>query len=466
MLRSLTVRLTLAFLLVGLTGAILVAVLVGVRTRSELDRFLSERDQVTLIDALGTYYATHGSWDDVRELLTAPPLNNYSRGVAITDANGVVVVGNAQYPTGQQVPADALDASTPVQVASETVGHVLFTSPTDESTSATVRPPPDIAFLDRVKWAAEISAAIGALIALMLGILLARTLTRPVRELTAATEAMARGQLDQRVVVRSRDEIGQLATSFNQMTADLARASQARKQLTADLAHDLRTPLSILRGYTEGLQDGRLLGAPKVYAIMHAEVEHLQRLVEDLRVLSLADAGELPLNRRAVDPSALLERTSLAYIIQAEQQGIALRVTAPETLPSVLVDADRMTQVLNNLVSNALRYTTAGEIVLSAAADCSHVVLKVRDTGSGIDPADVPFIFDRFYRADKSRQRAGSEASGLGLAITKAIVTAHDGSIAVESELGIGTTFTITLPAVSSCASADSSGVRSTLLTA
>jgi two-component system sensor histidine kinase BaeS len=283
------------------------------------------------------------------------------------------------------------------------------------------------------------------LIALILGVLLARTLTQPVRELTAATKAMARGALDQRVSARSRDEIGELARSFNQMSVDLARASQLRRQMTADLAHDLRTPLSILRGYTEGLQDGRLQGSSTLYTIMHGEVQHLQRLVEDLRVLSLADAGELPLNQRAVDPAALLERTGLAYIVQAEQHGVALRVEAPETLPSILVDTDRMTQVLNNLVSNALRYTTHGEIVLSASADEQHVRLQVRDTGSGIAVEDLPYIFDRFYRADKSRQRDDSAASGLGLAITKAIVEAHGGTIAVVSALGAGTTFTITL---------------------
>jgi two-component system, OmpR family, sensor histidine kinase BaeS len=216
--------------------------------------------------------------------------------------------------------------------------------------------------------------------------------------------------------------------------------------MTADLAHDLRTPLSILRGYTEGLQDGRLKGAPHLYTIMHGEVEHLQRLVEDLRVLSLADAGELPLTRRAVDPAALLERTGLAYIVQAEQQGIALRVETPPALPSILVDTDRMTQVLNNLVSNALRYTTEGEIVLAAQADGRQVDLQVRDTGSGIAQEDLPFVFDRFYRADKARQRGDSATSGLGLAIARAMVEAHGGTIAVASAPGAGTTFTITLP--------------------
>jgi two-component system, OmpR family, sensor histidine kinase BaeS len=248
--------------------------------------------------------------------------------------------------------------------------------------------------------------------------------------------------------------------------------------MTADLAHDLRTPLSILRGYTEGLQDGRLQGSSMLYTIMHGEVQHLQRLVEDLRVLSLADAGELPLNRRSVDPSALLERTGLAYIDRAEQQGITLRVEPAEGLPSIAVDTDRMTQVLNNLVSNALRYTPeGGAITLSAAQETKNdrpntkdegsaaqpfvlrpsslVVLRVSDTGSGIAAEDLPFIFDRFYRADKARQRADSNESGLGLAIAKAIVEAHGGRLAVDSQPGAGTSFMISLPAVASDTESD-----------
>jgi two-component system sensor histidine kinase BaeS len=293
---------------------------------------------------------------------------------------------------------------------------------------------------------------------------------------------MARGGLGQQVQVRSSDEVGQLAAAFNHMSADLARASQLRTQMTADLAHDLRTPLTILRGYTEGLQDGRLQGAPALYAVMHGEVEHLQRLVEELRVLSLADAGELPLNRRAVDPAALLERAGLAHVMQAEQQGVALRVEADDGLPSIAVDTDRMAQVLNNLVSNALRYTPeGGEIVLRAYVDrslktadrrpqledrslktadqgaqaaavggqASAVVLEVRDTGSGIAAEDLPNVFDRFYRADAARQRtnSGGGGSGLGLAIAKAIVEVHGGGISVASKQGEGSTFTIALPA-------------------
>ncbi|MFL5801798.1 MAG: ATP-binding protein [Roseiflexaceae bacterium] len=458
-MRSLMLKLTLAFVLVGLTGAILVAVLVGLRTRSEFDRFRNEHDQALLVEALGSYYAARGSWDGVGEMLRTSPTGFASHSMALADAHGVVVLGNYGYTVGQTVPAGALNAAAAVRVHDQIAGFALFPAPGERADGPPGPPPPEVVFLQQVTWASAISAGVAALIALLLGLLLARTLTRPLRELTAATQAMARGRLDQRVAVHSRDEIGELATSFNQMSADLTRASQLRKQMTADLAHDLRTPLSILRGYTEGLQDGRLQGAPTLYTVMHGEVEHLQRLVEDLRVLSLADAGELPLNRRAVDPAALLERTGLAYIDQAERHGVALRVEAPESLPSIAVDTDRMTQVLNNLVSNALRHTAQGAIVLTAAVQDQRVQIEVRDTGSGIERADLPFIFDRFYRADKARQRTDSAESGLGLAIAKAIVEAHGGTIAVASTPGSGTTFTITFPVAPHQGAAGGSGL-------
>lgn len=443
-MHSLTVKLTLAFLLVGIIGAVLVAVLVGIQTRTEFDRFRAESDRTALVAALGEFYAAEQSWGGVGELFTrSPELTGISRGVAIADADRVIQLPNRRYQPGEIVDPAQIAASTPITAGQRIVGYLLFDQ--REPFSAD-RPPPDVEFLQRVTWAAAASAGVAAILALLLGILLARTLTRPIRELTRATQALASGTLSQRVEVRSRDEIGELGRSFNQMSSDLANASQLRKQMTADLAHDLRTPLSILRGYTEGLQDARLRGSPQLYAIMHGEVEHLQRLVEDLRVLSLADAGELPLNRRLVDPTALLERAALAYMVAAEEQGVALRIEAPESLPSVQIDTDRMAQVLNNLISNALRYTHAGEIALGAAAEDGHVTLTVRDTGSGIALEDLPFVFERFYRADKARQRDDSTSSGLGLAITRAIVEAHGGTIRVASELGKGTTFTITLP--------------------
>jgi two-component system sensor histidine kinase BaeS len=455
-MRSLMLKLTLAFLLVGVIGSLLVALIVGFRTRSEVDLFLSLRDRTILLNALRSYHQRNGGWEGVDQLLEeTAPLDFYSRNLILADTNGVVVYGRRPYLPGRRLNRGAIARAELLRSDGEIIGYFFFVGP------------PPIPMLNDPRWAAEaallqrlgvatVLSAIGAtVVALIVGVVLARTLTRPIRELTAATRAMAQGRLDQRVTVRSRDEIGELAQAFNQMSADLGRAIQARRQMTADLAHDLRTPLSILRGYTEGLQEGRISGTPAIYRIMHGEVEHLQRLIDDLRLLSLVDAGALSLNRRAVDPRALLERAALAHMVQAEQQGLTIRVEASDSLPAVLVDTDRMAQVLNNLVSNALRHTGEGEIRLTAReAENRRIVIEVHDTGSGIAPDDLPYIFDRFYRANPARTREGSQSAGLGLAIAKAIVEAHGGSISVASTVGVGTTFTIALPVAASAESA------------
>lgn len=444
---SLTWKLTLAFLLVGILGLLIFTVLLGQRTRVEFDRFLSNRDQTLLINTLTNYYRVNGSWEGVTQALAdTSPLDFISRNTVIMDAKGQVLSENPTYARGQVLTHSQLEHAITLSADGNTVGYVIFTpfrSPHDAIPSPRAA---EQAFLRRIMSAAAASAALTGVVALVLGGLLARTLTRPMRELTAATKAMAGGELHQQVTVRSYDEIGQLANSFNQMSSDLAHASQLRKQMTADLAHDLRTPLAILRGYIEGLKEGRIQGSPALFGLLFDEVEHLQRLIEDLRVLSLADAGELSLNRRLVDPAALLERAGLAHMVRAEDQGVELRVESSDTLPSISVDTDRMAQVLNNLVANALRHTVTGEVVLAADTVDQQVRLTVHDTGTGIAPDDLPFVFDRFYRADKSRQRADGNSSGLGLAIAKAIVEAHGGSLTVDSIPGQGSTFVATLP--------------------
>lgn len=485
---SLASKLTLAFLLVGVVGVLVFALMLGQRTRMEFVRFLSDRDQALMLEALTNYYAENGDWAGVRRVLAVPPLNSIVREIILVNADGVVILTSRAFQVGDHLALNSFPNKSSIVVNGQTVGHVVWLMPDPEIVGFEVfasRPPAPlvVAFWARILRTAIASGGITILLALLLGWLLARTLTAPVRELTKATEAMAAGDFSQRVNVVTQDEIGNLARSFNQMSADLARASQLRKQMTADLAHDLRTPLTILRGYLEGLKDKQLQGTTELYTLMHQEVLHLQRLVDDLRVLSLADTGELPLNRRIVDPTALLERTGLLYFVAAERQGIRLRVAASENLPSILVDTDRITQVLNNLVSNALRHTTSGEIVLSAQAIQAQaiegqvtqeaVALSVRDSGSGITAEDLPFVFDRFYRGDKSRHRSeigtgigtelsaaratqatpenvaestDSASSGLGLAIAKAIVETHGGTIQVESTVGTGSTFTIVLP--------------------
>jgi len=290
-------------------------------------------------------------------------------------------------------------------------------------------------------------AALGALaVALALGILLARALTRPIRALTVAIHAMAAGDLKQNVQVKSMDELGELAAAFNQMSADLDRLVKARRQMTADIAHDLRNPLTVIGGYIESMHDGVLKPTPERLSAMQAEVQHLERLVEDLRTLSQADAGELVLNREPVAVPALLERAVQSYRPLADKQGVRLTIEAEKGLPVVQADPERLARVLGNLISNSLRYTPeGGEIALKAQAHGgSQMKLTVSDNGQGIAPEALPYIFDRLYRADPARSRG--EESGLGLAIARSIVEAHGGKISAESEPGKGTTMTIVLP--------------------
>lgn len=359
----------------------------------------------------------------------------------LVDQNGIVVLPNRMHNVGEHLTSLAgLEEGVQIEIDGRVVGTVFATG---------IRPgrnPIEEQYLARTQQALSYAALGSAALALLLGIVLARSLTHPLRELTAAISAMAAGNLEQRVSVRSRDELGDLAAAFNQMSADLAHSNDLRRQMTADIAHDLRSPLTVIAGYLEALRDGVLTPTPARFEAMHAESQHLLRLVEDLRTLSLADAGELTLNRQAVSPLALLERLGTAYQHQAAQRGVALKVEAVGDLPDLNVDAERMVQVLGNLISNALRYTPAGgEIVLGATSEDLTPRLTVRDTGAGIAPDAVPRIFDRFYRVDPAREENTGE-SGLGLAIAKSIVEAHGGTICAESTLGQGTTFIIAFP--------------------
>jgi signal transduction histidine kinase len=215
--------------------------------------------------------------------------------------------------------------------------------------------------------------------------------------------------------------------------------------MTADIAHDLRTPLSVIGGYTEALSEGKLPGNDEVYRVLHQETQYLKRLIDDLRVLSLADAGELPLHIQDLKPQACLEQALHRHLLAAGEKDITLRLEAGQDLPAVKADPERMNQVFDNLIGNALRHTPpGGEILLSARRADGQVLFEVRDTGAGIAPDDLPNIFNRFYKGDKSR--SGQGASGLGLAIAKSIVVAHQGSITVESSPGQGARFMIYLP--------------------
>jgi signal transduction histidine kinase len=372
----------------------------------------------------------HGYYDHDRRTL-----------FGLVDSNGVVISPVQNFQLGDHVSAAALAAGEAVEINGQVVGTIL-----------TANLPPGLtqeesAYLQRTNTALLLASLGAVAVALVVGILLARTLTHPLQALTQATERMAGGALEQEVAVRSTDEIGALARAFNQMSREVATANKVRRQMTADVAHELRTPLTVISGYVESMRDGVVAPTPERLSVIYSEIEHLQHLVGDLRTLSQADSGELKLHRGLVAPRDLLQQTYTAFEHQAGQQGVRLALQDAPATPPVNVDEVRLTQVLSNLVSNALRYTPkGGQVTLSAEPDAGNVTLTVADTGPGIAAAHLPYIFNRFYRADASRSTETGE-SGLGLAIVKALVEAHGGTIEARSDLGHGTTFAIHLPA-------------------
>ncbi len=276
-----------------------------------------------------------------------------------------------------------------------------------------------------------------------------RGIAAPLADVMAAADAVAGGDFSVRVPADRPGEFGQLARSFNRMTEELARADQQRRNLTADVAHELRTPLHIIQGNLEGLLDGVYEPTAEHIGATLDETRLLARLVDDLRTLSLAEAGQLPLVWEAVDVAELLADVGTSFSGQAEAVGIDLRVEAGGDPGAMVVTADvgRLDQVLGNLVANALRHTPrGGSITLRADPLDGGVRIVVRDSGEGILAEALPFIFDRFWRGDRARSHAGGAGSGLGLAIARQLVQLHGGRIEVESEVGQGTTFSITLP--------------------
>lgn len=293
-----------------------------------------------------------------------------------------------------------------------------------------------------------VAAGAAVVAAIAVSTFTARRIVGPIQEMVRASRRIAGGDYARRVPVASQDELGMLTQAFNQMAETLERIEARRMELIGNVAHELRTPLSGIRTITEGLADGVLPAEAETFQQVQREVARLQRLVQDLEELSRAEAGQIPLDRRPVAPVALVQGAVERLQSQYADKGVALEVEVLPDLPAVQADAGRVTQVLLNLLGNALQYTPAGgRVVAGARAAGSEVAFWVRDTGIGIPAEHLPHLFERFYRVDKSRSRAGG-GSGIGLTIAKHLVEAHGGHIQASSAgPGRGSTFTFTLPA-------------------
>ena len=440
------------------------------------EALLSTQDNLPLmmrpwLSRLADYYEQEGSWEGVDAMIAGYPCGEgwgpwdedwLEGNYILATSDGTIVAASDRERVGASLHFPERAIAVPIVVNDQRAGllHLRPFGPLGQYLHEALRP-----VLQRFLL---VGLAIAGF-ALAVGLGLSRVMSRPLVNLTTATRAVAAGDLSIRVPTYYPGEVGELAGAFNQMAQELARADDLRRNLTTDVAHELRTPLSVIRGKLEGVLDGVYPAAPEHLQPILEETKLLTHLVEDLRLLALAEAGQLGLEKRPMDIGDLLQDAHVNFSPQASDRGVTLALDLPPELPEVIADWRRIAQVLGNLLTNALRHTPqGGQVILSAAlkepsskavaggdgnlpyeddgdVDGGMVEVVVSDTGTGISPEDLPFIFERFWRDDKSRSRA-SGGSGLGLAIARQLVEMHGGTIGVESTPGQGSTFRFTLP--------------------
>ena len=462
-MRSLFWKGMLTFLAVILVAVGTVALLSGWITEIEFRRYTlaQEGRWERQIADFAAYYVEHGSWEGIQDtLLSAQSQEAGQQGrgrgggsggagaatldFRLADPEGRIVGDSGGSPSGA-TSREELASALPIKVQDQIVGYLLPSSPAAVQTS--ILDLEQAQFLARVRTALWVAALAATIVALGVGGLLFRSIIAPLRRLTTASQSIARGDLSARASVQGRDEVAQLASAFNQMAESLTRAEKARQNQTADVAHELRTPLTVIRGALEAMLDGVYPTDEENLQAALTQTRTLSRLVEDLRLLALADAGQLRLYTAPLDLRTLLREITDAHQIQSQSQGVALSLDMPPTLPLVQADRDRLVQVVGNLLSNALRYVPrGGEITVRATERRQEVIVAVADDGPGIPPDDLPHLFERFWRGDRTRRRA-TGGSGLGLTIARSLVEAHGGRIWVESVEEEGSTFAFALPA-------------------
>jgi signal transduction histidine kinase len=366
------------------------------------------------------------------------------------------------------VPLSPQDDETPLPLFADGMAHVGATTQLEYAVVPVVRsgqvveliyavhPAPGDGVLARVGetfrfltdfwWQFLLAGALASGIALVVARWLARGMTQPLRDMAAAAHGMETGDYSRRVHTRSRDEVGQLAAAFNRMSAELQNLEQSRRDLVANVSHELKTPIAAIRAHLENLLDGVEQPDPTTLQVMLTQTERLGRLIEQLLELSRLESGELPLLREETPLAPLVTQVLSEIEVARSDRGVVVESALPIDLPPVDADRERVHQVLFNLVDNAVRFTpSGGAVTVSAHRHNGAVEIRVADTGVGIPPEHLPRLFERFYRADPARSREDG-GTGIGLAIARSVVEAHGGHIRAESELGGGSVFTFDLP--------------------
>lgn len=457
-MNRLWVRLSLAFALVTVAALALAAVLTNQQVGAQFRRYVV-RNQVAspvLVSDLLAYYARSGSWVGVEDLLTARHGGmgtgqgqgqgqgmRMGANMLLADDAGRVIYDRAGQRVGDPLSRSERAEALPLSVRDETVGYLLIPLPGRIELTAFEQ-----VFLDQINRSLLLAGLPAVALALGLGIVIARSLAAPLSRLAAAAREIARGQLGERVTTAGPMEVADLAHSFNDMADHLQQAETMRRNLVADVAHELRTPLSVIQGNLQAiLEDVYPLEKGEI-AEIHQETLTLSRLIDDLHQLAQAEAGQLSLTCEAVNIVRLCRSLVGLFEGVAGEKGITLSASGGPDLPAVYADPARTRQVIHNLLANAIRHTpTGGQVDLALTRKGARVRVTISDTGPGISPADRPYVFDRFWRADKSRARDRGGA-GLGLAIARQLIEAQGGEIGVESNSGQGSQFWFTLPLV------------------
>jgi two-component system OmpR family sensor kinase len=481
--KRLWVQQTLAFSVVVIIVMGAVMIWINQSTNVEFRKYITRREVDTLgsgMQELVQQYQLGDDWEGVEGLLAEGVFFDYDKAgiyfgatsprdpspeekkrqpdVLLADADGRVVFDSTGRAKGEQLDRKELAYAWPISLADgdeadedHPIGYLLLYYPVTAPLDAREQQ-----FLDQLESLLLIGTALAVVLIVVVAALLSRRLNAPLRRLANAARAVAAGDLNQQVDTGGSIEVAQVGQAFNEMTASLKEAETLRQNMVADVAHELRNPLSVLQGNLWAILND-------AYPLEKAEISHLydetrllSRLVEDLRELALADAGQLDLSLQPTDVAQTIHQTVDTLALVAEAQEVSLSAKLPDDLVPVRADPDRVAQVLRNLLLNALRHTPpSGSVTVSAAAKLEALEITIADTGEGITPEDLSHVFERFWRADPGRTRSGVGAeerlagsTGLGLAVAQSLVEAQDGHIWVESTPGEGTVFRFTLPLV------------------
>ncbi|HUV43664.1 MAG TPA: ATP-binding protein [Dehalococcoidales bacterium] len=444
MIYSLRFRLLIAFTMVIVVTIGTVFFFLNQATRNEIREFEKRIDQARAIrmeTELFRYYSRRGNWAGIQTFVEQLG-NLYGQRIILTDTAGIVVADSAEIILGEPYRPNSPGQILESPWRKDGIGTLHVTP----QSSAEL----EIASLQITFKAVGLffiwGGLIAAAIALIMTFFLSRRILAPVKSLTSTARLLGRGDFSQRVDVNDRSELGELADTFNLMAGNLERTELLRRDMIADAAHELRTPLSNIRGYLEAIRDGVAEPDANTIRSLDEEAIILSRLADDLQELSLAEAGELKLNCRTEDSAILIQQAVDARDVQATAKGVSLSAELPDELPPINVDSHRISQVLRNMLENAIAHTPeGGNISVTVKTKDRWLEISVTDNGEGIPPEDQPNIFERFYRIDKSRTRA-TGGSGLGLTIAKRLVEVHGGNIEVQSEPGKGSRFSFTVP--------------------